>query len=31
MAKNQTHKIDADDDVDDVPDRADMGALADTR
>ena len=26
MAKNQTHKID----VDDVPDRADMGALADT-
>src|SRR5450830_1002279 len=30
MAKNQTHKIDADDDVDDVPDRADMGALADT-
>src|SRR5450759_2153635 len=30
MAKNQTPKIDLDDDVDDVPDRADMGALADT-
>ena len=30
MAKNQTHKIDADDVVDDVPDRADMGAFADT-
>src|SRR5664279_3380418 len=30
MAKNQTHKIDAEDIVDHVPDRADMGALADT-
>ena len=30
MAKNQTHKTDADDVLDDVPDRADMGELADT-
>ena len=30
MAKNQTHKIDVDDVVDDVPDGADVGALADT-
>ena len=30
MAKNQTHRVDAEDIVDDVPDRADMGALADT-
>ena len=30
MAKNQTHKIDADDVVDDVPDRANIGASADT-
>src|SRR5450756_322151 len=30
MAKNQTHKIDADDVDDDVPDRADMGPFADT-
>ncbi len=30
MAKNQTHKVDADDVVDDGPARADMGALADT-
>jgi len=30
MAKSQTHRTNADNDVDDVPDRADMGALADT-
>jgi hypothetical protein len=30
MPKNQTHKIDVDDVVDDVPDGADVGALADT-
>src|SRR5450756_3066626 len=30
MPKNQTNKIDADDVVDDVPDGADVGALADT-
>ena len=30
MAKNQMHKTNADDDVDDVPNQADMGALADT-
>jgi hypothetical protein len=30
MPKNQTHRVDAEDIVDDVPDRADMGALADT-
>jgi hypothetical protein len=30
MAKNQTHKVDADDLVDDLPDRAAMSALADT-
>src|SRR5450759_4291265 len=30
MAKNQTHRFDAEDIVDDVPDRAEMGALADT-
>src|SRR5664280_1481335 len=30
MAKNQTHRVDAKDIVDDVPDRADMGTLADT-
>src|SRR5665811_324585 len=30
MAKNQTHKIDADDVLDDGPDRGEIGALADT-
>ena len=30
MAKNETHKIDLDDVLDDGPDRADMGELADT-
>jgi hypothetical protein len=30
MAKNETHKTNADDVVDDVPDGADIGALADT-
>ena len=30
MTRNQTHKVDADDVVDDGPARADMGAVADT-